>query len=877
MKYAPLFIVALAAASAVVISSHFGLRPSEKIAVPAVASAYPDEAAALGECTCALISGRLTPNGRPILWKNRDVSFPNQEFAHIEGGNYEYTTIITAGDTTNAWGGVNSAGFAIINSTALNFPDSNAATDDDGWHIREGLRNCTRVEDFEAIVASTDEAGRTCPANYMMIDAFGGGMIYEAAAHSHRSYSINDSVDAPEGFMVRTNFAYSGPDAGRVGQWRHDKAVDSIRAAIRDDRLNAAFILGTVARNVAPPNFEPYPLPYDSIYPGRGWPTGFIPASSSINRISSVSCALIEGVEPGEDPLLSTVFAMIGQPILTLPVPLWVRSNAIPRSMNGDSTSEMCDLTLRLKARIFNTSLAPEALNTRKLVNADHTGLLELTDPVLADIISVAEARVATWRQGFPEAADMAAFQDSLASVVMTTLGSWQDKTIIRVPEDYATPQEAIQASLPGDTVLLAPGRYFGPIDFLGRQVVVGSYYLTTGNPAYIDSTILDGNRNGRSLTLFQNGETRRTELAGVTMTNDSTNYGGAIYCRTASPTIRLCIIKGNRASNSGSAVYPTRGSFPRLDHVVMYGNIAGNTGYTIGLRDSSHVELTNSIVWGNFPNSLPPNLNITYCDIEPDYEGVGIIQADPEFADARTGNFRLTGNSPCLDRANPEEALEPDGTRSDLGVFPFHQKDIAFSTTGVRFRQIWWGEVDSLPVEIRNTGGTELTINAISPALDMSCIWVDVPETPLQIAPDSTFTLWFFVRPDSGAGLISTTVWVESNDPDEARVEITAQGEWPNGVAPNGATPVSFGISRIYPNPFNSTTRIEYGLTRQGVASMALYDVAGRLVKSLTGGNQSVGMHSLSLTGEGLTSGLYFIKLNSGPRQDIRRVVLVR
>ncbi len=52
------------------------------------------------------------------------------------------------------------------------------------------------------------------------------------------------------------------------------------------------------------------------------------------------------------------------------------------------------------------------------------------------------------------------------------------------VPGGYATIQGAINAAVNSDTVLVAPGLYYENITFLGKQIVVASQYLTTGNPA---------------------------------------------------------------------------------------------------------------------------------------------------------------------------------------------------------------------------------------------------------------------------------------------------------------------------------------------------------------------------------------------------------
>ncbi len=64
----------------------------------------------------------------------------------------------------------------------------------------------------------------------------------------------------------------------------------------------------------------------------------------------------------------------------------------------------------------------------------------------------------------------------------------------------------------PGDTVLVQPGRHLETIDFKGKDIVLGSLFITSQNTSYVSKTIIDGNRGGTAVT-FQNGETSCAEL----------------------------------------------------------------------------------------------------------------------------------------------------------------------------------------------------------------------------------------------------------------------------------------------------------------------------------------------------------------------------
>ncbi len=72
---------------------------------------------------------------------------------------------------------------------------------------------------------------------------------------------------------------------------------------------------------------------------------------------------------------------------------------------------------------------------------------------------------------------------------------SFSFSNTINIPADYSTIQEGIDAASDGDTVLVAAGTYVENINYNGKNIVVGSLYLTTQDTAYISSTIIDGNQ----------------------------------------------------------------------------------------------------------------------------------------------------------------------------------------------------------------------------------------------------------------------------------------------------------------------------------------------------------------------------------------------
>jgi len=88
---------------------------------------------------------------------------------------------------------------------------------------------------------------------------------------------------------------------------------------------------------------------------------------------------------------------------------------------------------------------------------------------------------------------------------------------------------------------------------------------------------------------------------------------------------------------------------------------------------------------------------------------------------------------------------------------------------------------------------------------------------------------------------------------------------------------PTLFNLSATYPNPFNSQTHIRYQLPTETHLDLGLYDISGRRVMTLFEGMRPAGVWSATLDGSNLTSGLYFIRLNSTEQRISQKVMLVR
>ena len=88
---------------------------------------------------------------------------------------------------------------------------------------------------------------------------------------------------------------------------------------------------------------------------------------------------------------------------------------------------------------------------------------------------------------------------------------------------------------------------------------------------------------------------------------------------------------------------------------------------------------------------------------------------------------------------------------------------------------------------------------------------------------------------------------------------------------------PKIFSIENIYPNPFNPSAQITYGLRGNSFVTISIYDITGRQITILINGFQKVGNYSVTWNASTYPSGIYFITISSPAISDTRKIVLIK
>ncbi|MBK6767297.1 MAG: T9SS type A sorting domain-containing protein [bacterium] len=139
--------------------------------------------------------------------------------------------------------------------------------------------------------------------------------------------------------------------------------------------------------------------------------------------------------------------------------------------------------------------------------------------------------------------------------------------------------------------------------------------------------------------------------------------------------------------------------------------------------------------------------------------------------------------------------------------------------------------------------------------------VQIDIPVVPLDAVYEFHWRVWATDGQDTVEAM-NGEGWFQMDIPEEAR-DVSL-------------TPNTFALA-AYPNPFNPTTVLTMSLPHSGQATLALYDLQGRLVRTVMNGALTAGTHELSVDASDLATGLYFATLRAGTYSSTVKLVLMK
>ena len=358
-------------------------------------------------CTSAVISGKATPDGRPLLWKHRDTGFLKNHVVQVQGERFRFMAVVNSDDfhlRHEAWVGMNEAGFALMNTQSYNLvevKDGEERGEANGRVIYRALEICATLQDFCHFLDTLAKPSMI-EANFGVIDVQGGAAMFEVDYYHYKMFDANNPADAPYGYVARTNFSFSGQVNQGAGYVRYMEADRVLMLSSATGGITPQGIFDNLSRS-----FRNNVLDVDLRDGSHNRPqsSGWFIDQDFIPRASTSCSVVVQGVLRGENPAFSTMWTVLGYPPASIAVPLWLEGN-FPREVCYDTalgTSPLSYASLHLAATqvfCYNQGMGSDRyLNWENLYNASGTGLMQRFAPYEQEIFGQTDRQLEIWRQ----------------------------------------------------------------------------------------------------------------------------------------------------------------------------------------------------------------------------------------------------------------------------------------------------------------------------------------------------------------------------------------------------------------------------------------------------------------------------------------------
>jgi hypothetical protein len=354
-------------------------------------------------CTTAVVSGKATQDGRPLLWKHRDTWATKNKIMQFTDGKYSYIGLVNSGDKTgkSIWIGYNSAGFAIMNSASYNLNnDTIEQSGLEGQLMKKALQTCASVDEFEQFLKDLPKPTRL-EANFGVIDALGAAADFELANFHYVKFDANDPKQAPNGYLIRSNYSVSGKYGKGGGYTRYRTAEEVFYQAVGNNSFDVMTIAQGASRNLT------HSLTKENLWDYVNIPEHtpkYVCFKDFIPRSGSASSIIIQGVKEKEDASLTTMWSIVGFPLTSVCIPLWVdQKTDLPKIVQYDPEPEdspICHAALNLKKKVYSYRLGSHSkyyIDVNTLLNANNSGFLQVLKPLEDKIYAKSTKMISTW------------------------------------------------------------------------------------------------------------------------------------------------------------------------------------------------------------------------------------------------------------------------------------------------------------------------------------------------------------------------------------------------------------------------------------------------------------------------------------------------
>ena len=461
------------------------------------------------------------------------------------------------------------------------------------------------------------------------------------------------------------------------------------------------------------------------------------------------------------------------------------------------------------------------------------------------------------------------------------------DNTDGSLDTPFLTIGHAISVASDGDTIRLNPGEYNENLNFDSKEIVMESRFYDSMDWDIVSNTYFSPSSNLGSCLNLTGNENSNVTIRGIAFKGGTDPYGGGLVVQNCSPHFENIIVEDN-TSEIGGGVFISESDAVFKDCIIRNNNanIGGGVYVTDGTPLFEETLFTENIAyWGAalyFENAEPSIIrsilreNVAYIEGGAIYQFGGISDISWTSFESNHGydfGGAIVGNEASIDLNQTTFT----GNTSGIGsVFTIRSSAINIENS------ILWGNNGDLIFAPGGSGisAVELSYTDIEGGIDIfnneSYVLLNAGDGIINSDPQFCDLLLnnYTLREQSSCWTASASGEViGAYDSEDCEYLFTA---------PVTTVPNEFYLSENYPNPFNPSTKINYGLSDDGFYSLKVFDIRGKLVRVLFSGEAHKGSYSMTWDGknnQGLNvpSGVYIYTLESRSGTLSKRMLFLK
>jgi len=417
---------------------------------------------------------------------------------------------------------------------------------------------------------------------------------------------------------------------------------------------------------------------------------------------------------------------------------------------------------------------------------------------------------------------------------------------------------------------------------FSGQQ---GTSSPTIRNSIFISNSADDGSESNNGLggaiyNLALDGGVSSPTITNSSFTGNSADDGGAIHnVGTSNSTITNAILWGNSASNNGDEVFNDNAT-PTISHSIIEGSGGSGSNWdsVLGTDDGGNLDANPQFADADGPDD---SLGTEDDDLRlqgPGSSGGASPAIDAGDNEAVSASEDLAGNARKQDIEGVDDTGNGSAPIVDMGAYESSGAPLPVELAGFDAR------VDDGAVQLSWQTASET--NNAGFRVQRRVADASTPGVHKRARERGSGSPWTTVGSVEGSGTTSQAQSYRFTDADlpyqaDVLTYRLKQVDIDGTAHLSKTVTVERGVQELellgtYPNPAQSRATVRYALPEKQDATIRLYDVLGRRVRTVVSGEQE-GRHEQHLDTSRLSSGVYFLRLEAGGQTRTQKLTVIR